>query len=348
MSDSNQPGTDDRMDRFARGELTAAQSRELAQASLDSPELFGELTDTALAKASLAAQPLPPEKVVPFPWKKWLVAGVAAAAAAVLVSIYVVKPSSNAPVPKPALAGAAQPGQPILLAGGFQPSAGAPVFRGDDPDSRAPQTAGSVISVDNGIATVNLGSLDGLAKDSVLKIYRDGQPAEPLNLLVTTVFRDRARAQITGGPVHPKDEVRVMPVTHWNALMDQVDALYNRGDADGALKAAQQAADWAATASLPPAQQSTPWNKLAVLQILGGDLTSAESSLNHAGTSPTNSLAYARAMNNLGVLSELRGDQRKAERSYAAAQAAFASVPDSPAQERAAVDSNLVRSRGAR
>ena len=47
--------TDDRIDRYARGELTAPEARELAQASLDDSELFEELTSSALAKAALSA-----------------------------------------------------------------------------------------------------------------------------------------------------------------------------------------------------------------------------------------------------------------------------------------------------
>ena len=41
------------MDRFARGELSPAESRELARKALESPELFEELTSTAIAQTEL-------------------------------------------------------------------------------------------------------------------------------------------------------------------------------------------------------------------------------------------------------------------------------------------------------
>jgi Flp pilus assembly protein TadD len=51
-------------------------------------------------------------------------------------------------------------------------------------------------------------------------------------------------------------------------------------------------------------------------------------------------------MNNLGALAELRGDRRQAESRYAEAAQALAGIPDSPEQERRAVEANLARVRG--
>src|SRR5437773_11154255 len=79
----------DRIDRYVRGELTAGEARQLAQESLDSPELFEDLAFSALAKSALFAGPLPESKIVRFPRKARFVAvGATAAAAAVLVSLY--------------------------------------------------------------------------------------------------------------------------------------------------------------------------------------------------------------------------------------------------------------------
>src|SRR5437016_11750673 len=76
----------DLIDRYVRGELTAAEARQLAQESLDSPELFEELTYSALAKSALVARAVPDGKVVRFPRKtRFVIAGATAAAAAVLV-----------------------------------------------------------------------------------------------------------------------------------------------------------------------------------------------------------------------------------------------------------------------
>src|SRR5437879_759295 len=78
MTDSGRPNLEDRVDRYARRELTPAEARDLAQASLESPELFDELTWSALANAALP--PVPHSRVSQFPRKVWLLASVAAAA----------------------------------------------------------------------------------------------------------------------------------------------------------------------------------------------------------------------------------------------------------------------------
>jgi hypothetical protein len=56
MTDSTAPHREDRIDCYVRGELAAAEARELAQESLDDPELFEDLTCSALAKAAVSAR----------------------------------------------------------------------------------------------------------------------------------------------------------------------------------------------------------------------------------------------------------------------------------------------------
>src|SRR5580658_7806103 len=113
MSDSTGPHLDDSIDRYARRELTPAEARELAQKSLDDPELFEDLTASALAAAAAAA---PSAKVIRFP-RKFMVAGAVAAAVVVLIAVYSVRRSQpSQPHAAPALASSAKPGQPILLA----------------------------------------------------------------------------------------------------------------------------------------------------------------------------------------------------------------------------------------
>ena len=165
MTGSGKPNLEDRTDRYVRRELSPEEARELAQASLDSPELFEELTYSALAKSALSTA-VPSPNVVRFPHRVRLIAAGAAAVAAavVLLSLYSLKPPRG--TEKPALLAIAKPGQPVLLASGLQAAAadGAPVFRGPSPDSRAPQPLGSIVSMEDGQASVNLGSLDGLAE----------------------------------------------------------------------------------------------------------------------------------------------------------------------------------------
>ena len=341
----------DRMDRYVSGELSPGEARELSQASLDSPELFAELTDSALAKAALYSAPLPNGNLVRFPQKAWLV--IAAIAAVVLISFAVIRPWRRGnPQLKPVLALAGQ-GEPVLLASGLQPAPtdgdSATVFRSPQTDSRAPQITGSIVSIEEGLATIDLGSLDGLAKGSELQVFRDDPSSEATGRLqVTTVFRERARGRIPDGQkVRPKDRVRVDGSAHLAALMERVDALYHHGDADAAYQTAEQASLWVQTANVPPVRQSEMWNLLAVLRILRGDYLAAEAPLiRAAGASPKLGLEHARSMNNLGVLAELHGDRRNAESRYADALQALAGVPDPPSPERQTVEANLARLRG--
>ena len=51
--------SEEKTDRFARGDLTPAESRDLAQQALDDPELFDDLTSTALARTAWARRGAP-------------------------------------------------------------------------------------------------------------------------------------------------------------------------------------------------------------------------------------------------------------------------------------------------
>jgi len=333
-----------RIDRYVRGELTAEEGRELAQASLDSAELFEELTSLALAKRAFS-QPGPAGKIVRFPGvrfprgARFLIAGAAAAAALVWLSLANLRPlPSRSTHLKPALAFSANPGQPVLLASGLHPES-TPVFRSAEPDSRAPRPAGTIVSMEDGLANIDLGSLDGVAQGGELQVFRQQQSAEVIgHLRVIAVFRERARGRVVSGEfagerIHTKDQVRVAGGAYLGALLDQVDARFNRGDPDAAGKMAEQAASWAETGSVSPGEQSAAWNKLGVLYMLRGDTGGAETPLSRA----VSASRYGPGLNNLGVLSELRGDRRKAESLYAEA------LRVSAGAERRAVESNLAR-----
>ena len=56
--------------------------------------------------------------------------------------------------------------QPILLASNLQAAttSATPVFRGQEPDNRTPRQQGSIVSIEDGVASIDLGSVDGLAK----------------------------------------------------------------------------------------------------------------------------------------------------------------------------------------
>jgi tetratricopeptide (TPR) repeat protein len=392
MTDSRKPNLEDRIDRYARSELTAAEARELAQASLDSPELFEELTWSAVAKTGLPSATS--SKVVPFPRKVWFFIA-AAAAALLLISFYTVRPflstrkSADISQAKPSLPFSARSGQPLLLASGLDPVRPDPtVFRSPTPDSRAPQAKGLILSFEDGMATIGLGSLDYIEKGAELQIFPDDRATQPVGrMVVTTVFRESARGQVLDGlkiPIH--SEVRVPGVLYLAALLEQVDALTNRGDLPAARSKAEEAQKWAENANVPlgdkgkaleklarleyqtglfPAaekhfqsaadnlatapltEQSAAWNNLAVIRLATGDYPGAEAPLNQAvSKSPRTDIVYARSLNNLGVLTELRGDPHKAESLYTDAMRTFDSIANAPAQERQAVETNLKRLKG--
>jgi hypothetical protein len=241
--------SEEQLDRFARGELTPAESRDLAQRALDDPELFDELTSTALARTALRRS-----RRFSFTWPRiaWIVAA-AAAAAILVVALYLPRR------PSPRTAALSSP--PILLSQNSDSTA----FRGD-PDSRAPQTAGSVIQVADKVVTIGLGSLDGLANGGEVELVRDGQPIGKLTL--TTIFRDRARGLASPGmSVRVNDEVRLPPQMVLRAALDRIDALIARGDFDAARHIAEQVPGETVD---PVSMTSADWNNLGVIAELHG------------------------------------------------------------------------------
>jgi hypothetical protein len=344
MSDSTKPHLEDQIDRFVRNELTPAEARELAQKSLDEPGLFEDLTFSALANAALADPSVAEQlkapdagaKVVRFPRKARVsVSAVAAAAAVVVVSLYSLRSSflrENRPASRhqsgetapfrrltPALVFSAKPGQPVLLASGLQPQRArsdvAPVFRSPEPNSRPPRPAGSIVSIEDGLATMDLGSLDGLAKGTELRVFRDERFTQPIGrLIVTTVFREHARGRIAVGQEIPVNSpVRAPAAVYLGALWQQVDALSDRGDSDAARAVAEKAVESTQTANIRPGDARKAFERLAGLEYQAGSLPAAEkyyqSAVDTLNAEPLASTQeQSVALNNLALLHLLRGD----------------------------------------
>ncbi len=102
------------IDQFATRDLSPAESRTLAQQALQNEELFDALVAKGAVEASLD---LPALKRSPrrMPW----VAGGLAAAAAILIAVFLWRGSSRPPV-LPSLDAAN--GQPVLLASDLSPA----------------------------------------------------------------------------------------------------------------------------------------------------------------------------------------------------------------------------------
>jgi hypothetical protein len=350
MPDSTGRHIDDRIDRYVRGELTAAEARELAQASLDDSELFDHLTYSALAKSALSTEsageqielPGSAAKVIRFPRRtRVLIAGASAAAAIILISFSslrssyfrqnrpeLAKSQSHETVPAfpitPALASSAKPGQPVLLATDLEPGParrnGAPVFRSPEQDSRSPQPTGSIVAIEDGMATINLGSVDGLAKGSELQISRNQRTVEAAGrFVVSTVFRERARGLILAGQaIEVNDQVRAPAAIYLGAVLQRVEALSGQGDSNAARTIAEKAAGWAQSAKVPPGETRKVWERLAALEYQAGSLQAAAHHYQSVIDSfdaapPVSARDRSVALNNVAVLHLLLGAYGGAE-----------------------------------
>ncbi len=334
MPDSRGGHIDDQLDRYARGELTAAEARSLAQKSLDEQDLFDDLTYTAVAKAAVSSQTAREHfgqagsgaKVVRFPRKARVLVAGAVAAAAIIFVLLLNRPHKTAPAFQvtAALATSAKPGQPILLATDLEPQPArpneAPVFRSPEPISRPPQATGSIVSIEDGVATINLGSVDGLAKGSELQVS-SGQPTNEAasRLVVTEVFRERARGRILGAQaIAVNDQVRPPAATYLIALLQRADTLSGRGDSDAARAMMEKAAEWAQSAQVPPGERRGVWERLAALEYQAGSLQAAAAHYRLAADNwnappPASGGEQATALNNLAVLYLLQGQYGAAE-----------------------------------
>jgi hypothetical protein len=367
------------IDQFATRDLPATEARKLAQKALDDPDLFDALVARGAVEASLDAAAVQAAISRPTRRTPWVIAA-CAAAAAVILAVFLWRSSSRT-IPQPAEHARAMGSTPailpsldaasrgpVLLASGLGPphSQTRNAFRGDGALNREPKSTGMVTAVDDGEATVNLGSLDGLTKGTALG-----------SIAITTVFRDHARGTITPGQtIHVNDRVDVPPAVHLAAVLHEVDAQAASGDLDqaralarkslaagssgetrtllerlaaldyqaGAIDAAREhyeaaANNFFATPAASPAEQATTLNSLGALYLLRGDAPSAVKPLNQAAAlTAIPADLRAQVLNNLGVLDEMRGDLAKARDDYNRASSEPAS-----ARERSIAQANLTR-----
>ncbi len=361
------PNLDSTIDQFATRELSPAAARKVAHQALEDPDLFDALVAQGALEASLRSPAVRAALAAPSRRKQWAIALSAVAAAWLLVIVVwrsVVSHQFHEPaeqaraippknVPKPAVLPSLAAGnnRPLLLASELSParSADAPVFRAGGAPSREPQSSGTITALENGEATVNLGSLDGLTKGTELG-----------PIVITTVFRDHARGKVaSGSAIHVNDRISIPPSIHLAAVLRQVNALAAGGDltqaralAGTALAAGSSgetrallerlaALDYQAGATdvarehyesaannfyAPPrasaSEQAATLNSLGALYLLRGDSASAAKPLNQAasqtGIDPD---LHAQILNNLGVMSEINGDLAKARDNYSRANA---------------------------
>jgi hypothetical protein len=327
-----QSDLNNRIDRYWNRELHPAAARAMAHEALDDSDLFDELSAVALVRAALDSSTTTDrglaqaalddddlfdtlvargamEASVRFPPRRnrWPIAAAAAAiaAAAGLLTFFVLRPSSHT-IQQPAQQARVIPN--VLLSRDLKPthSPDAPLFRGGGAVSRAPKSEGAIISLEGGIATVNVGSIDGLTKGTVLPITGG-------HMVITTVFRDHARGQIVDGRAVPKDPVRVPNGAHIAAILQQVDAIAAGGNVNAARDVARQALAAGTSGETRPLLE-----RLAALDYQAGAPDAAreryEVAVNNFDQPPAASaVERATTLANYGALALLNGDQSRAQ-----------------------------------
>jgi hypothetical protein len=386
MSDSMENNLHRQIEDYLEGKLMPADSRALAQEALDKPDLFDELTATALAKTALetdeaklglasvavveepgAGLPAahspgrkdlrvgatdPIAKLLPFRRKGLVIAMAGSVAASLVIASFYFEKSSqqsestrqgstirrpvgqtNGDATKhalqPALDPAAGAAQPILLAS-LQPRYSDRIpgsaFRGPADAGRLPKPQGSILALDEGVATVDLGALDGLAKGVELGIFRDGSASRQAgSLTVTTVFRTRARGRIsTGAKIQTGDTVHAKPEVYLAALLAESDARASGGDLNTARDLARRALVWTEARDVQAGERRRVLVALSALEYRNGEVEAAQRHLESAvstfdATPGAGTSERITTMNNLGSLYLLRGDYRSAESLISAA-----------------------------
>jgi Tfp pilus assembly protein PilF len=374
-----------KIEQFATRDLSPAEARALAQKALQDDDLFDALVAQGAVEASLDSPAVRASVRRPSRRMPWLIAfGVAAA---VLLAVFLWR-GSRAPVPQPAeraraIAPApsaiasldpANTAGPVLIATEISPArpANTTAFRGDAAPVRQPQPAGKITAIEDGEATVNLGSLDGLAQGTELGA-----------IVISTVFRDHARGKLArGASVHVNDPVQVPSAIHLAAVLHEVDALAASGNLAqardlargalangssaetrpllirlaaldyeaGALDVAREhyeaaANNFFAPPAASPSERAAALNALGALYLLRGDPASAVKPLSQAALiTAIDPALRAQVLNNIGAMSEMTGDLAQARDNYqrAAAEKAPAHQHDI-AQANAARIANLKR-----
>jgi hypothetical protein len=285
-------------------EPDAIAERALAQQALDDEALFDTLVARGAVESSLEDPAFRAMLTAPKRRKYWPIAMTVAAlaAAAALLTFFVLRPSH--PIQDPVDISKA------MLSSDLKPLVHqAPVFRGTDTASRPPKSDGTILSIEDGVATVNLGSIDGLAKGTELETSHGKQAG---HIAITTVFRDRARGNVDSAAIQANDPVRVPTFEHLGAILEEVNALAARGD----LKAARDIARNSLGAG-SPGETRAFLEKLAALDYQAGAADLAREhyqvAVNNFDQAPAASPAErAATLANYGTLSLLNGDPGRA------------------------------------
>jgi tetratricopeptide (TPR) repeat protein len=174
--------------------------------------------------------------------------------------------------------------------------------------------------VEDGLATIDLGSADGLGKGAMVEVYRHHTLKDPVGTLrLVTVFREQARGNVEESDFKAQYAVRVPDSAHLEALLQQADNLHAAGDLRQAQHAAAHASTWAKTARVRRFDKARALRSLAGLDYQTGDAAGAEThyraALELLSADPQVSAEdISEVQNDLAALAVLRGDYDSAQK----------------------------------
>lgn len=334
------------------GLLRQMDSSELVDVIADAPKLFPPPDDprTAVSRASS-------RRAHPVRWAIPLGA-VAVVLIAVGSAVYLrgrpvatVDTGRTATVSSPAPPSAStttltQPAspEPVLLTARAEEIRGrGGEFRGTTADTHVPKREGTIVSVVDGSATIDLGSLDGIARGTVVRVFRGNHDAIG-TIIVDRVFRERARGTaVSTDRLRPGDVAELDPAVHVGALVSAASDRLAAGDAEGARALAERAAALTPSAGVLPGQVSRAvadtLNDVGARLIANKQYADAEAVLQRAKDHASGATAV-RVTNNLAAAAALRADFATAEQRYKDALALAGAAPQLDV-ERQAIEKNL-------
>jgi len=331
---------DETIDRLLAGELPAAEQRRIAQAALDDPDLFEQLTAAGVVANSVDTkrETTPPgvlNSSSTAPGSRWtrprVVVMTLAVAAAIVLAVAIGSsrsarrpPATGSIATAPVVPAAIAP--PLLLIARAD-AASPPAFRAEAGTSRPPRQTGTIVSVHDGELDLDLGSLDGLTQGSELRAVAHGRDGARggSRVRITVVFRERSRGRLAAGAqMQPGDRVDVDPAVHVAAILEQAAARSAAGDLPGARSLAQLAVSRARPADVSADVRRRSLDRLGRLEHQAGDLDAAASHL-AAAADEFDVAPPATPDERAGVLNEL-GAIRIEQRNFVAAEQALQSA----------------------
>jgi hypothetical protein len=363
MIEAHMPDSrEEALDRYLAGELSMPAQRALAQTALDDPELFDLLSTISAVKAVAAeaegddtqVHASSPGVVVPHllvrpsgggePQRGSTVArrlsarfivGVGLAAAVVLTFAMLPRRPERA-TPDSSIADRPSPGataRPRLLA----PRLGEPAGPGSPgavlpatlKASRLPTAEGTITALAGGVATLGVGSLDGLSTGMELPVARETTtPVVIGRLTVTATSLEEARGRAAAATtLRVGDRITIPPAVHLAALSAQVTTTIAGDDLPTAHALAERAAAVAESAGLPADGRRAALVQLGAVEYRLEAFAEAERHYRLAQASldaapPAAAPERAQLLNELGAVLIAQGDYAEAGEVLLAAQSA--------------------------